>query len=29
MLVHNSLRTTEIYTHVAVKGLATIKKLLD
>ncbi|MBU2913939.1 tyrosine-type recombinase/integrase [Reichenbachiella agariperforans] len=28
LLGHNSLRTTEIYPHAAVKGLATIKNLL-
>jgi integrase/recombinase XerD len=29
LLGHNSSRTTEIYTHVAIKGLATIKNPLD
>nr|WP_255416147.1 hypothetical protein [Reichenbachiella sp. MSK19-1] len=29
LLGHNSLRATEIYTHVVVKGLATIKNRLD
>jgi len=29
LLGHQSSRTTEIYTHVAIKGLATIKNLLD
>ncbi|MDA1061039.1 MAG: tyrosine-type recombinase/integrase, partial [bacterium] len=29
LLGHNSSRTTEIYTHVAIKGLAIIKNPLD
>jgi len=29
LLGHNSSRTTEIYTHVAIKGLASIKNPLD
>jgi site-specific recombinase XerD len=29
LLGHNSSKTTEIYTHVAIKSFKNIKKLLD